>query len=165
MSYYAALVAAWATLPSGDTTAQKLAAMNAMTVAGPNVDVTPSQAVGALLLSGAYPALAAFAQTSAPSGNATYAAALASAKTLIAWLTVPNAPNIGMSAPAIFAAVQGMGNAIVAQETAAPGSTGFTSVVLAGLMALAETTVPWWQANGYSSPFTASDLVAAGGLS
>jgi hypothetical protein len=41
MAYYTALVAKWATL-APDTTANKLAAINALTVAGPNGDVQVS---------------------------------------------------------------------------------------------------------------------------
>ena len=52
MAYYDALIAKWATLPSGDTTAQKLAALNALTVAGPIVDVSVSAVVGYLGLNG-----------------------------------------------------------------------------------------------------------------
>lgn len=164
MTYYAALLARWANLPSSDTTAQKLAAINALTVAGPNVNVSVQSAVGVLLLSGAYPTLAAFAQTTAPAGNATYAAALGAAKTLMAWFSVPNAPSIELSLPAVYAVVQGMGNAIVTQEMATPGSTGFTSAVLSSLLALATTEIPWWQASGYPAPFSGKNLQAAGGL-
>jgi hypothetical protein len=156
---YDPLIALWATLPSADTTAQKLAAVNAMTVAGPNVDVTTSQVVSVLLLAGAYPTLAAFA-----AGTTGAASALSAAKTLMDWVTVPNAPLVQMSNPTVFAEVQQLGNAVVAQETASPGSTGFTQTVLNDLLALAATTVPWWQANGLTSAVSPSDLTAAGGL-
>jgi hypothetical protein len=33
------------------------------------------------------------------------------------------------------------------------------------IVAMSATTIPWWQANGYTSPFTLDDLAAAGGLS
>ena len=52
MAYYDALKAQWATLTG--TVAEKLAAVNAATVTGPNVDVTVPQVVGYLLLNGAY---------------------------------------------------------------------------------------------------------------
>jgi hypothetical protein len=161
MAYYDALVTKWATLTG--TTADKLAAVNAATVAGPNVDVTVPQIVGYLLLHGAYLPVAAFAQ-GATTGDATHDAALAAAKTLMAAITVPNAPTLGMSDPSTYAIIKGMADAVLAQETASPGSTGFTQAVHDGLLALAATTTPWWQANGYGGPFNTNDLAAAGGL-
>lgn len=159
MAYYDALKAEWATLTG--TIAEKLAAVNAATVAGPNVDVTVPQIVGYLLLNGAYLPVSAFAQ-GATTGNATHDAALAAAKTLMAAITVPNAPTLRMSDPSTYAIIKGMADAVLAQETASPGSTGFTQAVHNGLLALAATTVPWWQANGYASPLNGHDLVAAG---
>lgn len=161
MAYYDALRSEWATLSGA--TAAKLAALAALTAPGPNVDVTVPEIVGALLLSGAYLPLMAFAQGAA-NGDATHDAALAAAKTLAAIVTVPNAPTLKMSDPATCAAIEAMADAVLAEETAAPGSTGFTLSVRDGLMALAATTVPWWRANGYSSPVSQSDLDAAGGL-
>jgi hypothetical protein len=156
MVNYALLIAIWPSLTG--TTAQKLATLNAMT-AGIRVDVTVPQVVGYLLLQGIFPTLQAFAN-----GTTGQAAALQAAKTLMAWLSIPNAPNIQLSNPTVLATVQTMGNAIVAQETATPGSTGFTQTVLNGLIALSEETVPWWQANGFTLPITLNDLYAAGGL-
>lgn len=157
MTNYTSLKTLWPTL-SG-TTDQKLAQVNIMTVTGPNVDVSVEQVVGFLLLQGVYPALIAFA-----SGSTGSAQSLAAAKTLVAWITVPNAPILQMSNPTVFTEVQGMAEAVVAQETTSPGSTGFTQAVMNGLMALAASTTLWWQANGYTSPFSESDLEAAGGL-
>ena len=60
MAYYTALITAWnaGTVPGGvtgsaltGTTAQKLAAVNAWTVSGPNVDVQPAQVVRYLSIS------------------------------------------------------------------------------------------------------------------
>ena len=161
MSYYGSLIGKWGTL-SG-TTAQKLAAINALTVPGPSVDVSVSSVVGYLLLSGGYLPLAAFAQTAA-TGNTTHDTALAAAKTVMALMTIPNAPSFGMSNPGTFAAVKGMADAILAQETASPGSTGFTQAIHDGLLALCSTSTPWWQSAGYTGPFSQADLAAAGGL-
>jgi hypothetical protein len=162
MTDYTALVAKWATLTG--TTQQKLDVLNGTMVAGPTVDVTVPQVVGYLLLNQSYLPLQSFALTTAPGGNATYAAALVAAKTLIEWLTVANAPTMQMSNAAVAQTVAGMAGLLLAQETAAPGSTGFTSAVFNGLLALAATQIPWWFSSGYTSPISAGDLAAAGGL-
>jgi hypothetical protein len=161
MTYYDALTAKWATLPG--TTAQKLAAVNAAMAAGPNVDVGVSAVVGKLVLTGAYLPVAAFAQ-SVPTNTTTHDNALGAAKMLMAMVMSPNAPAFQMSDPTTFATVKGMMDAILAQESAAAGSTGFTQAVHDALLALCATTVPWWQSAGYSSPISQNDLVAAGGL-
>ena len=167
MAYYDALVAKWATL-SGST-ADKLAAVNAATVAGPAQDVTVEAVAGQLLLNGVYPTLATFA-ASTPSGNATHDAALQAARVLMAWVTVPNAPSIKMSDPTVYATVAGMAAAIVAQETASPGSTGFTATFSAKLLGLAATVLPWATApvalggGGLGGAVSQNDLDAAGGL-
>lgn len=161
MAYYDALTAKWATLPSADTTAQKLAAINALAVAGPSVDVSVSSVVGVLILNGAYQTLKTFAAGST-TGVATHDAALAAAQTLINWVTIPNAPGLAMSNATVYAEVATMAAAILAQETAAAGTTGFTQGVHDALLALAATTIPWWQSAGYSSPIGSGDLQAAG---
>jgi hypothetical protein len=160
MAYYDALVAKWATLAPG-TTAQKLAAVNALTVAGPNASVAVSAVVGKLMLLQAYLSLAAFAQGST-NNNATHDTALGAAKMLMTMISIPNAPAFQMSDTTTFATVKGMMDAILAQEVAAPGSTGFTQAVHDALLALCATTIPWWQSAGYPGTFNGHDLVAAG---
>src|SRR6185437_7705581 len=161
MAYYDALKTQWATLPAGDTTSQKLAAINALTVAGPNIDVQPSAVKGKLLLLGAYFSLKSFA-AGAVNGNPTHDNALGAAMSLIEMLDMPNAPLFQMSDAATYAAIKGMADAVLAQETAVPGSTGFTQAVHDALLALAATTIPWWQANGYPRAFDMGDVAAAG---
>lgn len=174
MAYYTALIAAWngATQPpagvtgtalTGLSTAAKIAAINGWTVAGPNVDVPVSAIVGSLMLGGAYLPLSVFV-AGATNGNTTHDSALSAAKMLMAWITVPNAPAAQMSNPTVFAEISGMASAVLVQETATPGSTGFTQAVHDALIALSATTKPWWQANNYSSPIGTGDLSAAGGL-
>jgi hypothetical protein len=52
-----------------------------------------------------------------------------------------------------------MGKMFVATFTNLSGPT------ITALTALAQAVVtPWWQANGYTSPFTQADLTAAGNL-
>ena len=156
-SYSLSLI--WPTL-SGQA-ADKLAALNAMTVAGPGVDVSIQQVAGFMLLNGIYPTVTAFA-ASANNGTQPHDGALLAAKTFVAWMALQNAPPVHMSQPDVVAAVTQMGNAMVAQEVAAPGSTGFTQAILNGLLALGQTTMPWWQANGFSGPLTSADVAAAG---
>ena len=149
----------WAGLSGSD--ASKLAQINAMMVAGPNVDISISVVAGYLLLRGIYPTIVAFAGGS-PSGNQVHDAALVAAKTFVAWITLQGAPDVHMSQPDVFAAFNQLSAVMVAQETASPGSTGFTQADADGLLALAQTQIPWWQANGFDGPVTASDVANAG---
>ena len=151
-----ALSQEWSSL-SGSTVADKLASLNAMTVAGPNVDVSIQQVAGYLLLQGVYPTIATFAEGS-PNNTQPHDGALSAAKSFMAWVTMPNPPDVHFSQSAVAAAVTQLGNAMVAQETASPGSTGFTQAVLDGLLALGQTTLPWWQANGFGGPVTSTDV-------
>lgn len=159
MAYYDALIAEWQAL-SG-TTAQKLAAVNVLTVTGPNVDVAVPAVVGKLMLLQAYLPLAAFAQGSA-SGVTTHDNALGAAKMLMTMISIPSAPSFQMSDATSFAAIKGMMDAILAQETAAPGTTGFTQAVHDALLALCATTIPWWQSAGYHEPIGLGNLINAG---
>lgn len=156
MAYYDALAAKWAEL-SG-TTPEKLAALNAETVPGPRVDVTVPAVIGRLMISGAYLGLAKFAQD-AFIGEAAHDAALGSAKMLMAQISIPNAPGFNMSDAENYAAIAGMMAAMVAYP-----SSGMSAALRDDLLGLCETTRPWWQANGYTSPFSIDDLEAAGGL-
>jgi hypothetical protein len=167
MAFYDALIAKWATLTG--TTAQKIAAVNALTVTGPNVDVPVSAVVGKLMLMQVYLPLASFAQGST-TGVATHDNALFAAKMLMAMVTTPNAPIFQMSNAQDFATIKEMMDAILAQETAASGSTGFTQAVHDALLGLCATTIPWWQATitqgggGLSGPVSLADLGPAGNL-
>jgi hypothetical protein len=92
-----ALAQLWPSLNAG-TTAAKIAQVNAMTVAGPNVDVGIPQVAGYLFLQGIYPTMTAFAAGSS-TGNATHDAALTALKTFVAWISLPNAPPVHFSDP------------------------------------------------------------------
>ncbi len=48
-----------------------------------------------------------------------------------------------------------------------PSLTGSTQEKMAQVNAMLgdDAITPWWQVNGYTSPFTENDLIAAGGLS
>ena len=141
--------------------APKLDTLNAMMVAGPNVDISISVVAGYLLLRGIYPTVVAFSAGS-PLGEQPHDGALIAAKTFVAWITLQGAPDVHMSQPDVFAAFNQLSTVMVAQETAVPGSTGFTQAAADGLLALAQTQIPWWQANGFDGPVTASDVASAG---
>jgi hypothetical protein len=139
MAYYDALVAEWATLSAGNSTAQKLAAINAMTVAGPNLDVAVSAVVGYLALNGKLSALQKYA-ASPPATEAGIAGA-----ELVALLMCPNAPAFRMSEVATYAAVSAFLNALADDSNSGIAANDVTS-----LLALAVgPTVTWCQANGY----------------
>lgn len=160
MVYYDALKTKWATLTS-TTTDAKLAEINDLKVPGANVDVPVSTVVGKLMLAGAYFTLEAFAG-GATNGTQPHDTALIAAKMLTTIIGIPNAPGFQMSDPTTYAQVKGMMDAILAQETATPGSTGFTQSVHDTLLGLCATTVPWWQSAGYARAFDLGDVNAAG---
>jgi len=155
-----ALAQLWPSLNAG-TTAAKVAQVNAMAVAGPNVDVGIPQVAGYLLLAGIYPTVVQFASTS-PNSNPTHDGALTALKTFVAWISIPNAPPVHFSDPTVYAQITAFAGAVAAQETASPGSTGFTQEVHDGLLALGQTTQPWWQDNGFHAPVTLADATNNG---
>lgn len=154
MAYYDALVAQWATVTG--TTAQKLAAINAQTIAGPKVDVPISSVIAYLALNGKLATLQAYGASPPATANAQ---ALIAARELVALMTSPNAPPFRMSESSVFSAVQGFLQALTADA-----ATGVTAADQSALLALANTTIPWWQSAGYASPISQGDLEAAGGL-
>ena len=167
MTYYDALRSKWATLTG--STADKLAAINAATVAGPAQDVAVSDVAGDLLLSGVILTLEPFSQT-APTGDAAHDSALKAAKTLVKWVNTGIPPALSMSRPDVYAEVAGMAAALVAYETANPGVTGFTAAFGAKLIGRSATTLPWATApvslggGGLGGNVSQNDLDAAGGL-
>jgi hypothetical protein len=168
---YTALKAEWATITTanpGFTTAQKLAAVNALTVAGPNVDVPVADAVLFLANEGKWAALAVYGQkalaslaaggalTTAQSAGAQFAALMQSSQ----FTAFKTSTSAGM------AAITAMLNAV-----ASDAASGISLSDVAALLALAANPVPWWSATvaqgggGLSSPVGMSDLSAApGGL-
>lgn len=138
MAYYTALITEWALLTPG-TTAQKLAQINAMTVTG-SVPTT-FYVTGAQLLN-----CINFAE---------FNALTAAQQQNLLLLCLNDGQLLGGSANTAFL-VDGMFLAYFANKS---GPT------IAALTALAQGTVqPWWQANGYTGPFSQADLTAAGGL-
>lgn len=134
MAYYDALKTEWATLTG--TTAQKLASINAMTVAAAQPAVLSVTAIINAIASADFLALTALQ--------------LQQMTFLLAGGASVNA-SPGTTIRAVF------------QNIFASKAT-----TLANLSALVSpfdnATTPWWQANGYASPISPSDLSAAGGL-
>lgn len=163
MAYYDALIAKWATL-SG-TTEAKLAAINALTVAGPNVDVPVSAVVGYLGENLKLAKLQAYA-TAAMQAPAPTEAQIAGAELMALFGMGINAPAFRMSDPTKYANMQALLTAL-AGDTA----SGIVTADVTALLALSATTIPWWQATvtqdggGLSSTVSQADLDAAGGLS
>lgn len=156
MAYYDALAAKWATL-SGTTT-EKLSAINTLTVAGSNADVSVSSVLGYLALNGKLSNLLAYAASPPAGANAQ---AVVAAKEVSALFSTASFTTFAMSNAAIYAGVQGFISALVADAA----NTGITAADMSALLALAATTMPWWQSAGYTSSFNTNDLAAAGGLS
>ncbi len=165
---YAALAAAWnaATMPpdgvtgatlSGLTTEQKIAAVNAWTVAGPTRDVPVRTVAGYLLANLKMAPLLNYVDS--PPVGANPSAHLV-AQNLIAALTrVSQPPDFNVSDPDILAALTSAVETMISDP-----ACGLTADDAAALLALGQTKIPWWQSIGLSSPISAPDLEAAGGL-
>lgn len=167
MTYYAALGSEWAAITAanpGYTTAQKLAAVNALTVAGPNADVSVSSAALFLANEGKWAALVAYAQKAFATLQAggTLTTAQSAAAQLNALMQTPQFTVFQTSTSAGLAAVTAMLNAV-----ASDSASGISSGDVAALLGMAQTTIPWWQATvaqgggGLSSPVGVGDLSAA----
>ena len=154
MTDYSLLIALWPSLTG--TTAQKLAAVNAMTEPGPNVDVQTSSVFAYLALVGKLAKLKAYAEAPPNGANAT---AVMAAQQLMT-LPAVGVMTIEMSRPNVYAVVSAWLGSFVA-DTA---NTSITSDDVSMMLSLATPTVPWWQANSYTSPISQNDLDAAGGL-
>lgn len=140
MAYYTALINEWATITSANpnfTAAQKLAAVNALTVTGsiPTLFNTTGAAIFNCLNYTEFLTLTAAQQTQ-----------LMQMCVIPGTLVGGSASTLGAWFVAIFAGKLG-------------GPT------IAALTTLAQVAVqPWWQANGYTSPIGPNDLVLAGNL-
>lgn len=150
MTDWTALKTKWATLTG--TVAQNLAAINALSVPGPAIDVPASQVVRYLSVKGKLAGLLKYA-ASPPAIEAGLAAAELAAVLAMGG----NAPPFYMSQAADNAAISAMLSAL-----AADAASGVALDDVTALLALSTPPIPWWQANGYPAPFNGHDLVAAG---
>lgn len=140
---YAPLISEWGALQSGDTTAQKLAAINEMMVPGPNQPVAILDAVTWLRAEGLWLGIKAAALAGTSQG----------AMAAVDLNEDPRAQTIDFSLPA----VQGMLTDLVSHNL-------LTQAQATALAALGTPPIPWWQANGFTAQITLDDLAAAGGL-
>jgi len=137
VAYYDALVTEWATLTG--TTSAKLAAVNALTVAGP-VEPVPVLSIMTYLRANN---LWMTIKSSATPG----------AQAAVDYNSDPRVQTLDVTLPI----TQGMLADLVSH-------TLLTQAQSNAITALGNTSVPWWQANGYSGPFSEPDLQAAGNL-
>lgn len=154
---FTALVAKWPSI-SGSTLQEQIDAINALTVAGPNINVQPSQVVRYLALNLKLAGIMKYAASPPATLAGTCAAEL------VAILNMgQNAPPFYTSDPTDFAALQAMLNAL-----AGDADSGITTPDVTALLALAETAMPWWQASvangggGLDQPVGLGYLVNAG---
>ena len=155
-----ALSTEWAAITSANpsaTTAQKLALLNAATVAGPNIDVPVTTAALFLANEGKWAQLLAYAQKAFATLQAggTLTPAQAAAAQLAALIALPQFTAFKTSVPSGYTAISTMLNAV-----AGDSASGIASTDVTNLLTLAATTIPWWQANGFQGPITPAYLTA-----
>jgi hypothetical protein len=143
----------------GDTAAQKLVKLNAWTVAGPKQDVPFSSVIGYLGLQGKTAMLQAFAKTAQAVESGSQTPAQVAAISLVSTLANPNAQVFRTADDTVYAAIGTMLTALVSDE-----GTGLTADDKTALLALADSTLPWWKFVGSAAPFSTS-VVAAASLS
>lgn len=140
MAYYTALISQWATLQANLATSQKLAAINALTVAGPTAQaIVSTYRIYNTIVPSEFKALAASDQQFI--------------RDILGLGTVDVSP--GTNARAVIVG-------------AFPSNTA-TFAALANLAASMQTIISWCQANGYpysssGGQLNMNDLAAAGGL-
>ena len=137
------------------------ATLNAKTIQGASVDTSIGAVLGYLALNGELLQLLAFAKEQ-PTGDKLHDGALGAAATLAVLIGATQPPPLSTSDPIAFAKMKAMLDVLLAQEQAAPNSTGVTQEVHDGLLALTEgPAMPWWQSIGASSPFNRYDIERA----
>jgi len=142
MAYYDALKTKWATLTS-TTTDAKLAEINALTVQGPSRPVPIADVMTYLRSNNLWLPIKA----SAAGGTSVGAAAAVDLNSDLRMQT------IDMTLPLVSTMLADLvTHTLLTQDQANT------------LVAMGTPQIPWWQANGYTSPFNANDLEAAGGL-
>ena len=152
MSYYTPLIDKWATLAG--STDERLAAINSEMVDGPKQAVEVSAVTGYLAAHLKLASLMAYAD--APSANAV-SQAIASATNLVALFRLPQPPVFRTDIPEIYEIVDASLEALAADPL-----TGITQTDADALIALANTTINWWAANGYPEPINYVNLSQAG---
>jgi len=139
MSYYDALVTQWAALTG--TTDQKLSAINALTVAGTSAPIPLIAVMTYLRTNNLWMPIKAAVATSAGAAAA------------VDYNSDMRVTSLDASLPIVQAMIADL-----------VGHSLLTTAQALSLVALGIPQLPWWQANGYTGPFSASDLLAAGGI-
>ena len=157
---YTALQNEWPLLAAG-TTAQKLAQINAMTVApSGTLDVSASAIFNVLLRTGEWGNIELMSR---PMPTATLGQALNATDANVAKLiTFARIVQSGLTIPTSDPTIATSINSLLTQMVAAHLIAASTQTAIVALAV--KGTVPWWEANGYEAPINASDLAAAGGL-
>lgn len=140
MAYYDALIAKWSTATSG-TTQQKLDAINALTVPGPNAPVPVLQVMTYLRTNNLWMAIKAAVTTSQGAAAA------------VDYNSDPRVQTLDVS----LAIVQGMLADLVTHSLLSQAQSD-------AIVAMGTPPIPWWQANGYGEPIGVGFLNNAGGL-
>jgi hypothetical protein len=148
--YYDALIAKWPSMQGADTAA-KLAALNAETVPGPDRKVPVVELMDYLRTNGVWPKIKL-------SGDL-YASSNGAQGSIGAWAAVDYNNDTRMGTLDVSLPVTGL----LLADLVTSGL--LTQAQSDAIVAMKNTSTPWWQANGYSSPISAGDLAAAGGLS
>lgn len=148
-----ALKTVWASL-SGPTYA-KLAALEAIKVAGPPRDVSLQDVENYLCTDGKIATMRDFVHTPPVDADPR---ALIAANYLVA-LIQNGTPMLITSDATTLAQVM----TFLAMMTLDP-RTGITADDASALLAMTASEVPWWQAHGFDGPINVKDLIAAGNL-
>ena len=148
-----ALSSLWGTF-SG-TTEQKLGLVNAAMVAGPTKDISADLISGILVRANKMTGLRTF--VTVPGGAS---AATVQAATYFMMMVLGDRPVLPTSDPAFYARLQIWLAALVA----ATAQTGILQAHANAILSLAASTLPWWQAHGFTAPVGVLDLVDAGNL-
>jgi hypothetical protein len=139
MEYYDALKAKWSTLAG--TTEEKLVAINALTVDGPSQPIPVLTVMTYLRSNNLWMPIKAAQATSQGAAAA------------VDYNSDPRVQTLDVSLPA----VQGMILDLVSHSL-------LTQEQVLALVALGVPKLTWWKTAGYTSPISADDLAAAGGL-
>ncbi len=149
---FGVLAAKWATLAAAPTVV-KLAALNATNVAGPPQDIAADRIENFLVTTNKIVALRAFVYQTPATPNAQ---ALLAANYLIAILQGADGGLIRAgSEPGLLGILSHLSD---------DARTGITAANVTALINACSPPMPWWQANGFTSPVALSDLIAAGNL-
>lgn len=152
-----ALAAIWATLPASMTTSQKLSTLNDMKVAGPAQNCSRNAIKAILMGAGVLGKMQAY--VTSPDATQPCLIATNYLLTIVDYEAAVAGDVFPVSEPANLALIQD-----IAPNLLSDPANGMTQNDLDRIMALITPLVPWWQANGFSSPVLVNDLIAAGNL-